>query len=336
MVVEIVGGIVSGSLALLGDAAHMATDCAAYGIALYAARVAMRPPNKRRTWGHERAEILAALFNGATLIAASAWIVIEGVRRLIDPVAVTGGAVIVVATAGLIANLGIVWVLWKHAGSGLNARAALLHGIADALSSVLVIVAGLVVTLTGFERADALASFGIAALVLHGSWRLVREAADVLLESVPGGLELDEVAAVLLAHDDVTEVHDLHLWTVAHEQVALSAHVRVTGACDRDALVQQLQGRLLSTCGIQHATLQVTADRGASPLQTVSAMDVTEAVTWATDHIAAAHPELSRAVISAAAGAAVVGHRPGERVSPVQVSARAMAILRSPDEGNQT
>jgi cobalt-zinc-cadmium efflux system protein len=327
LVVEVVGGVVANSLALLGDAAHMATDCAAYAIALWAARIARRPPNERSTFGYGRAEILAALVNGATLIAASGWIVFEATRRMFDPQPVEGRTVVLVALAGLLANLVIIVFLARADRSNLNVRAALLHGLTDALSSVGVLAAGIIVSLTGFTRADGIASYAIAALVLWGSWRLVREAADVLLNTAPAGLHADRVAGAMLEVDGVMEVHDLHVWSVHAGSPALSAHVRAASWVDRDLLLAELARQLASRFGIRHTTLQVAGDRATRPLDMVGLMSVAEAVEWATDHIAATHPGLSRSVILAATGVAAMGTPPSERVSPVALSTRTLRIL---------
>lgn len=327
LVIELVGGVVANSLALLGDAAHMATDAAAYAIALWAARVAMRPPDERSTFGYGRAEILAALINGSTLIAACGWIVYEATRRLTDPEPVAGGTVVLIALAGLLANIAIIGLLARADRNNLNVRAALLHGVTDAVSSVGVLIAGAVVALTGFNRADAIASYAVAALVLWGSWRLVREAVDVLLNTAPPGLPADLVAAAMLDTAGVVEVHDVHVWTVHAGTPAMSAHVRAAAWAERDLLVAELGQLLRDRFGIEHSTLQVTGDRGTRPLDMVGLMRLADAVEWATEHIASTHPALSRSVILAAAGVAAMGMPPDDRVSPVALSTRTLRIL---------
>lgn len=329
LVVEVVGGIAYNSLALLSDAAHMLTDAGAYALALLAIYMAGRAPTMRRTYGFARAEIVAALVNGATLIAASGWIVVEAVQRMLRPEDVAGTGVMAVAVVGLLANAAIVWALLRGDRQNLNMRGALLHGITDALSSLLVLVTGAIVAVTGFDRADSIASLLISALVVWGSWRLVREAIDILLDAVPAGIDVTQVADALLAVPAVSEVHDLHAWTLGPGTRSLSAHVRVDAAADRDATLAALTGVLEERFGIGHSTLQLTADRALAPLDAVERLPLHDAVEWATDHIAFAHPNLARSVISAATGAAALECSPHERVSPVAISVRAMAMLTS-------
>jgi cobalt-zinc-cadmium efflux system protein len=327
LIVEVVGGIAFNSLALLGDAAHMLTDVAAYALALGAWYMARRPATTRRTYGFARAEILAALANGATLLAASAWIVVEAVHRLLHPADVGGTGVIVVAAAGLVANLAIVAVLARADRAHLNIRAAMLHAITDALSSVAVLVAGAAIALAGATRADSIASLLIAALVIWGSWRLVRDSVDVLLDAAPAGVDGEDVAAAMLTHRAVTEVHDLHVWVLGPGNPALSAHVLVTAGTSIDAVIAELSETVRERFSISHTTLQVTADRGSEVLDTVDRLPVEDAVEWATEHIARTHPGMSRSVISAATGAAALDCTPGTKVSPITISLRALDML---------
>lgn len=333
MLAEIAAGIAFDSLALLGDAAHMLTDVAAYAIALWAARAAMRPTSSRRTFGHGRVEILAALANGATLLAASAWIVVESVNRLADPPNVDGAGMSVVAALGLIANAAVLLVLWRSGSASLNMRAAILHAAGDLLGSLAAVVAGLVVITTGFDRADAIASLLLSALIVVGAWRLVRESADVLLDTAPHGLDADRVGAALVAIREVVEAHDVHVWTMAPGVYAASAHVRIAVGGDADATLDRLGGTLRDRFGIEHTTFQLRTDRGSVPLETVPLMALEDAVDWATDHVARANPDLSRAVIAAAAGAAALGLAADGRVSPVTLSSRTLSALgRRPGE----
>lgn len=327
LIVEVVGGITYNSLALLSDAAHMLTDVAAYALALFAVRMAQRPPTARRTYGYARAEILAALVNGATLIAASGWILVEATRRMLHPVEVGGTGVVIVAAVGLLANIAIVLALLNADRGNLNIRGALLHGITDALSSVAVLLAGAAIAVFGFTRADSIASMLITLLVLWGSWRLVRESVDVLLDATPTSIDADAVAAAMVACAGVTEVHDLHVWTLGPGTPALSAHVRTDAVVRPDELIAALTGLLHDSFGISHATLQLAVDRSTIPLDAVERLPLHDAVEWATDHIARTHPTLARSVIMAATGAAAINCRPDEKVSPIAISVRALSML---------
>lgn len=327
LVVEVVGGLAFNSLALLSDAAHMLTDTAAYALALFAAWAGSLPPTGRRTYGYARAEILAALVNGATLIAASAWIVFEALVRLRDPEPVGGAGVIAVATVGLVANLAVVALLARADRHNLNIRAAMLHGATDALASVGVLVAGVLVATTGMQRADSIASLVIAVLITWGSWRLVRESVDVLLDAVPAHVDATQVAEEILACDAVTQVHDLHVWTLSPGVVALSAHVRVASGADHEQVVRQLAARMQERFGIAHCTIQPATDLTALPVEPVGRVSMPEAVEWATDHVASACPDLARSVILAAAGAAALRYPASERVSPISVALRTLEVL---------
>lgn len=327
LVGEVVAGVVFGSLALLGDAAHMATDVAAYAIALWAARVATRPPSQTRTFGHGRVEILAALANGATLLAASAWILLESIRRLVDPTPVDGAGMSVVAGLGLVANAAVLWMLWRSGSDSLNMRGAMLHAAGDLLGSVAALTAGIVIATTGWERADPLASLLLTALIVAGAWRLVRQSADVLLDAAPAGIDASRVAATIVAVNGVVEVHDVHVWTLAPGRVAASAHVRADARANGEAVLDLVEHALRAQLSIDHTTIQLRADRGTMPLETVPVMQLEDAIDWATDHIARANPDLSRAVIAAAAGAAALGISAEGRISPVTLSSRTLESL---------
>lgn len=327
LVAEVVAGIVFGSLALLSDAAHVATDVAAYGIALWSARVALRPATSTRTFGTGRVEILAALVNGATLLAASGWIMVESVRRLIDPTQVDGGGMTIVAGLGLAANVIVLWVLWRVGSTSLNMRGAMLHAAGDLLGSVAAVIAGIVIVLTGATRADPIASLLLTALIVIGAWRLVRASADVLLDAAPAGIDATRVAAAIVAVPGVAEAHDVHVWTMSPGTRAASAHVRAQAAADREALLDQIATALRSELGIEHVTIQLRVDRGSLPIETVPVMPIQDAIDWATDHVARANPDLSRAVIAAAAGAAALGIASDGRVSPVSLSSRTLSSL---------
>ena len=257
MVGEVVAGILAGSLALLSDAAHMLTDAAAIAIALLAARLARRPAGGVFTFGFRRAEILSAQVNGATLVGLGALIVIEGVRRLVDPPAVDGLPVLIAALAGLVVNLAAVRVLSGAGRRTLNVEGAFQHVLTDMFAFIATAVAGAIVLSTGFDRADGIAALIVAALMLRSGYGLLRDSGRVLLEAAPAGLDPEEVGRALASEPHVVEVHDLHLWEVSSGFPSLSAHVLVRRECDCQAHRRQLAGLLRERFGIEHSTLQV-------------------------------------------------------------------------------
>ena len=258
--VEALAGWWSGSLALLGDAGHMLTDAVALLIAALAARVALLPPSARHSYGMARAELVAAFVNAAFMLTVVGMLVVEGIARLLDPVEVEGTTVAVVAGAGLVLNLGVAWML-SRGGRDLNVRAALLHVVGDALGSVAALVSGVVVMLTGWTRIDPALTFVIAGLIGFSSIRLAREALHGLMEGVPFHLSLPEIGKAMAGVPGVLSVHDLHVWSISSERVALSAHV-VLGGMDRwNGVLAGLRTLLKARFGIEHITLQPeTAD----------------------------------------------------------------------------
>ena len=255
--VELVAGLLAGSLALLADAAHMVSDTASLALAFFAAWLAMRPATPRRSFGFRRAEILAALFNGVALVAVSIWIFVAAIGRLGDPPEVPGGWILVVGVAGLAVNVAAAWVLARAGRESLNVRAALGHVLADALGSAGVIVAGAVVLLTGWDYADPLAALAIALLVLAGAWRILRESVGILLEEAPAGIDAEEVGRALASAEGVVEVHDLHIWTITSGFPALSAHVLVAPGGDCHGVRRELERLLHERFDLDHTTLQV-------------------------------------------------------------------------------
>ncbi|MEJ5867626.1 cation diffusion facilitator family transporter [Pseudokineococcus sp. 5B2Z-1] len=261
MVAEVVGALVSGSLALLADAGHMLTDASGLGLALVASVLAARPATGRRSFGLARAEVLAAAANALLLLGVAAFVLVEGVRRLLDPQPVAAGPMLVVALAGLAVN--VVGLRLLHAGSGesLNVRGAYLEVLADLLGSVAVVVAALVVALTGWVRADAVVSLGIGLLVVPRALALLRDTLDVLLESTPRGVDLEDVRAHVLSAEGVLDVHDVHVWTLTGGLPVMSAHVVVA----EDALDRAGSGRVLDALGacladhfdVEHSTFQL-------------------------------------------------------------------------------
>jgi cobalt-zinc-cadmium efflux system protein len=264
LVIQLIGALISGSLALAADAAHAATDAAGLGIALVAATLALRPPTAKRTWGYRRAEILGATLQAAVLLAVGGYIAVEAVARLANPPEVASTAVLVFGAIGLAANAIGILVLTRGGRSGnVNMRAALLEVINDALGSVAVLVAAAVIALTGWQRADAVASLFIVALIVPRTLKLLRETVSVLLETTPPGLDLDAVRGHLLALPHVVDVHDLHASQITTGVPVLSAHVVVEDSCFFDGhapqVLDQLQACLAGhfPVSVEHSTLQL-------------------------------------------------------------------------------
>jgi cobalt-zinc-cadmium efflux system protein len=256
-VVEIIGGLLTDSLALLADAGHMLSDDLSLGLALVAVWLAGRPPSPRRTFGYQRAEILAALFNGVTLVAISVLIFIEAARRFSDPPDVIGGWMLVVACGGLAVNLIAARILHRAGTDSLNVSAAFRHVLADLAGSVGVIVAALIILITGWEYADPLVSALIGILILASSWSIIRDSGTILLEASPRGLNVEEVGTAMASVPGVVEVHDLHVWTITSGFPALAAHVTVGRDADCHAKRRELETLLADRFGLEHTTLQV-------------------------------------------------------------------------------
>ncbi len=259
--VEVVGAVVTGSLALLADAGHMATDATAVLLALGASYLATRPAGPRATFGWHRAEVLAALANAFVLLGVCAYLAWQGIDRLLDPAEVDAGPMILFAAAGFVANGVSLAVLSRSATGSINVRAATMEVLADTVGSLLAIVAGIVILASGWTGADAVASLAIALLILPRAVSLLRECSSVLLEAAPRGLDLAEIERRLLAVPGVVDVHDLHAWTITSGLPSLSAHVTVT---DEQLEAQGVGGVLDRLCettderfGVKHATFQV-------------------------------------------------------------------------------
>lgn len=258
LIVEVVGAYISNSLALLADAAHMLTDVAALGLALFAVWLAQRPTRAERTFGHLRAEILAATINAVALILMAIYIFWEAWQRLQSPPEVKSGPLLVVAVAGLCANIASAWVLSRGGGHehNLNTRGAFLHVLSDLLGSVATIVAAIVIALTGWYAADPILSAVIGAMVIFSAWSLLRESIDVLLEAAPRGLSIESVRRTMEAVPGVVGVHDLHVWTVTSGMIALSAHVETTNFAKWEECLTALATKLREEFDIVHVTLQ--------------------------------------------------------------------------------
>jgi cobalt-zinc-cadmium efflux system protein len=256
-VVEVVAGLLAGSLAVLADAAHMLSDTGSLALAFFASWLATRPATPQRSFGFRRAEILAALANGIALVAVSIWIFVAAIGRLGDPPDVPGGWIMIVGVVGLAVNVAAAWVLTREGARSLNVRAALIHVLADLLGSIGVIAAGAVVLATGWEYADPIAALAIALLVLLSSWRILRESVGILLEETPAGIDAIEVGHALAAGEGVVQVHDLHIWTITSGFPALAAHVLVESGADARAVRVELERMLHERFGLDHTTLQV-------------------------------------------------------------------------------
>ena len=256
MVAELIGGLLSNSLALLADAGHMFTDVAALGLSVFAIRLARRPPTVKRTYGYVRFEILAALVNGATLLVIAGLILREAWERLREPASIDGTIMLGVAAAGLVVNVIGATLLHGHAHDNLNVRGAYLHVIGDLLGSIGAIAAGVVILTTGWAPVDPIASVLIALLILYSAWKLVREATDVLLESAPSHVDMDAILRDLERIEGLEEVHDVHVWTLTSGFVALSAHGVIDDVAQHSRILDEIRERM-RTHGIQHVTFQI-------------------------------------------------------------------------------
>lgn len=253
--VEAAAGWWAGSLALIGDAGHMVTDSGALLLAWLAARLAQRPADARHSWGHGRAEVVAALLSGLLMLGIVAGIVYSAIGRLRDPVPVQGVAVIGIAAAGLAVNL-LVFRTLSHGYQNLNTRGAILHVLGDLLGSVAAVVAGLVVWITGWTPIDPLLSLLICGLIVVASLRLLRDAVHVVMEGVPRHLDLQAIGSAMAGTPGVIGVHDLHVWQVSSDRIALSAHVVLRDLRDWPPILAALRLRLNDRFGVEHVTLQ--------------------------------------------------------------------------------
>ncbi|MGW3987161.1 cation diffusion facilitator family transporter [Streptomyces sp. NPDC004830] len=261
VVVQIVGGVLADSLALVADSAHMATDALGLVMALLAIHFASRPASDRATFGYARAEILAALANCLLLLGVGGYVVYESVQRFITPAGTEGRIALVFGAIGLVANLVSLSLLMRGQKESLNVRGAFLEVAADALGSVTVIVSSLVIMATGWQAADPIASLVIALMIVPRTWKLLRETLDVLLEAAPKGVDMAEVRAHILATDGVEDVHDLHAWTITSGMPVLSAHVVVStetlNAIGHEKMLHELQGCLGDHFDVEHCTFQL-------------------------------------------------------------------------------
>jgi cobalt-zinc-cadmium efflux system protein len=257
LVATVVGGILTDSLALFADAGHLLSDVGAIAIGLIAAKLAARAPTPARTFGYQRSEILGALVNGVILLAIAVLIIVGAITRFSDPPDVAGAGVLVIGIIGLAGNGLATWVLAAGEREDINLEGVLRHSAADALSSIGVVLAGVVLLVTGWNTIDPIVSLVIAALIAVGSWRLLKEPFAVLMEGAPEGIDVDQVGNAMAEEADVVEVHDLHVWSVTSGFPALAAHVVVRLGTDRDVARARVERMLADRFEIRHTTLQV-------------------------------------------------------------------------------
>jgi cobalt-zinc-cadmium efflux system protein len=259
LAVEVVGGVVSNSIALLADAGHMLTDVAALALSLFVAWFSRQPVNPRKTYGYLRWEILAAFVNGAALILISVWILWEALQRFRSPEPIQGGLMLVVASAGLAVNLVVARILSAGAKHNLNTRGAYLHVLGDLFSSIGTVAAAIAIRYSGWLPADPIASVLTTALIMGGAWRLVRESVDILLESTPAHIPLEAVRGQLNAIPGIESVHDLHVWSVTPAVVAMSAHCIVRQPEQHQHVLEHIHDAM-RLFGIEHVTIQLEKD----------------------------------------------------------------------------
>ncbi len=261
MVIEVIGGLLTQSLALLADAGHMLTDVAALGLSAFAMWMAARPSTPEKSYGYHRAEILAAVTNAVVLLLLAIWILYEAYRRVFEPPHVLGVPMLLIGLVGLAVNVASMKLLDHESASSLNIRSAYLEVLSDAISSVGVILGGVTIWLTGWFLIDPLLSSGISVFIVWRTWALLTQAVHVLMEGVPTRLDAKEVGQAMAGVPGVKGIHDLHIWTITSGLDALSAHVVVPVGEDRDEVLGRLQQLLRDRCGIDHVTLQIVEER---------------------------------------------------------------------------
>jgi cobalt-zinc-cadmium efflux system protein len=258
MLVEVAGGIMAGSLALLADAGHMVSDAAALGMSWAGLRLGKRAADAQRTYGYKRLEVLVAFVNGCTLFVIAGWIIFEAIRRFTAPVEVLGGTMLVVAIAGLLANIVAFLILNGGNRENLNMRSAWLHVLGDLLGFIVAIVAAGIILLTGWSPIDPILSVLVAVLILKSAAQIVKSSSQILLEGTPAGLDIDGLSADLVASlPEVAEVHHVHAWSLTAEQPLVTLHVRCAPDSDPSLIIPAINERLKKRYGITHSTIQV-------------------------------------------------------------------------------
>ena len=279
VVIQVIGGLLSNSLGLLSDAMHNLSDVVSLLLSYGANRLGKRPPTPQKTFAFRRAEVLVAFVNAAGLIAVAVFIAYEGVQRLLNPVEVAGLPVVLIAGIGMLVNAGSAWMLKGH--DDLNARSAFLHLVADAVTSLGVVIGGLLVWAFQFNAADSLVSIGLSIWMVKEAWGIVSESAGILLEGMPDGLDFWEISEAMEAEDGVLSVHALHVWAISSKEFALSAHVEVDDArlSDLTVIVRRLKDMLARRFEIGHPTLEIESAAGgcAGGLCAISVQDGTTA-----------------------------------------------------------
>jgi cobalt-zinc-cadmium efflux system protein len=258
MLVEVAGGLISGSLALLADAGHMLTDFGALALAWFAFRIARWPADSQRTYGFDRFQVLVAFGNGLVLFAVAAWIVYEAIGRLLEPEHVLGGLMFAVAAAGLVVNIVVFLLLHGADRENLNVRAAFLHVLGDTLGSVAAMVAALVIMTTGWTPIDPLLSMLVAVIILGAAWRVVRESGHILLEGTPPNLDPKVIGPKLVSDiDGLTDIHHVHLWSITQERTMTTLHARIAPDADPDEITTEIKRKLNDDFGLDHATVEI-------------------------------------------------------------------------------
>lgn len=258
MVAEVIGGLLSGSLALIADAGHMATDTAALALAWFAFRLSRRPADASRSYGYHRGEVLAAFVNGIAMMVLVAWIMIEAIQRLYTPVAVLGGMMLWVAVAGLLVNCVAFWLLHSGSSDNLNIRGAAVHVMGDLLGSIAAIFAAGIIILTGWTPIDPLLSIVVALLVLRSAWFITRQSVHILMEGSPGNIDPDAIRSDLVEHiEDLQDVHHLHIWSLTQERNLVTLHARISENANSDDILKAISDRLQDKFRIQHITVQI-------------------------------------------------------------------------------
>lgn len=258
MFAEVIGGLLSGSLALLADAGHMLTDSAALALAWFAFRIAQRPPDARRSFGYRRFEVLAAFANALTLFAIVAWILFEAVQRLLTPVDIQGVPMLTVAAIGLVVNIGAFLILHRGAEQNLNLRGASMHVLGDLLGSVAAITAALVILATGWTPVDPILSALVAMLILRSAWKLLQQSTHILLEGTPEDIDRDAVRRHLTeAIPEIVDIHHIHAWSLSDNQTVMTLHAQISEQSDQSALLARMKRLLAHHFNVGHATIQV-------------------------------------------------------------------------------
>ncbi|WP_270998947.1 cation diffusion facilitator family transporter [Listeria seeligeri] len=258
MVVEVIGGIMTNSLALLSDAGHMLSDAVALGLSLAAFKFGEKAASTDKTYGYKRFEILAAFLNGLTLVGISVFIFYEAIGRFIDPPQVIGAGMMTISVIGLLVNILVAWILMKgDTSENLNMRSAFLHVLGDLLGSVGAIIAALLIIFLGWNIADPIASVIVAALILVSGWRVLKDAIHILMEGKPANVDIDEVKSFFEKQEGVAEVHDLHVWAITSDFNALTAHLTVKEDADRDKILNDIEVYLQKNYSLEHSTIQL-------------------------------------------------------------------------------